>query len=499
MSFDRSIRLYTADQARELDRQITDHGLTGLELMRRAGMAAWRLLRQRWPDVASLSVLCGGGNNAGDGYVVAALARQAGLRVQVVALKAPQHLTGEAQGAWHMARDAGVHVTPWHPQLRLDGALVVDALLGIGVQGPLRAPYDAAIDCINRSNLPVLALDVPSGVNADTGQVEEAAVCADITMTFIGRKVGLYTGSAVDHVGECVFASLDASMRQIAQVPWQATLLNRDRIAHSLPRRRPSTHKGQCGHALVIGGRPGYGGATIMVAEACARLGAGLVSLATDEIHIAPALTRRPELMVRATRNAHDIKDLLDAADVIAIGPGLGQGAWGQGLMAAAVQRPAIKVIDADGLHLLRHLGAPHNDHQVLTPHPGEAAALLSCSVAEVQADRCAAVRELQSRYGGVVLLKGAGTLVAGEDGDGEVKVYLNPYGNPGMATGGMGDTLTGFITAMLAQGLSLLEATLTGTLLHGCAADKAAADAGERGLLATDLASFARRMANPQ
>ncbi|MCM2972860.1 NAD(P)H-hydrate dehydratase [Larsenimonas suaedae] len=496
---ERAIRLYSAEQSRALDQKAMEHGPSGFDLMQRAGHAAFNLIRKRWPEAGSLSILCGGGNNGGDGFVVAALARQSGLRVQCVALKPESALSGEALEAWQLASAAGVVMTPWSPDVALDGALIVDALLGTGIAGTLRTPFDAAIERINGAGVPVLSLDVPSGVNADTGQVVDVAIVASLTVTFIGRKLGLYTGDAVDHVGECVFAGLEVG-QYLNGVDYQATLLSRDRLSQRLPARKPSTHKGQCGHALVIGGQPGYGGASIMVAEAAARLGAGLVSLATDEVHVAPALTRRPELMVRPTRNAHDIHDLLEACDVIAIGPGLGRGAWGEGLMAAALASNRPAVIDADGLHVMQALNLMPTAPHVLTPHPGEAAALLGWSIADIQADRLAAVRALKARFGGTVLLKGAGTLIAGTcPMTGDEVVYLNAFGNPGMATGGMGDTLTGFITALLAQGLSPLEAALNGSLLHALAADEAARDDGERGVLATDLASYARRLANPQ
>ncbi|WP_445621176.1 NAD(P)H-hydrate dehydratase [Kushneria sp. Sum13] len=492
-------RLYSAQQVQALDQRTVAQGVPGFTLMMQAGQAALDELLKRWPETRRLCILCGSGNNAGDGYVIAALAYQKGLTVQVLALRAPHELQGEAACAVHLARESGVTIDDWHSgfEIPFETDVIIDALLGTGTRGEIRPPFDSAIACINAAPQPVMALDIPSGLNADTGALLGETVEADLTVTFIARKFGLYTGQAPDVTGEIVLAPLSVSEATLSDSDHTGELLVPERLQITLPRRRPTTHKGDCGHLLVVGGQPGFGGSTIMSAETAARLGAGLVSLATASVHIPPALTRCPEMMVHEARNGLDIESLIDRATAVLIGPGLGQGAWGQGLMQAVMRAPGPRLIDADGLHLLAAgYAGERRDNWILTPHPGEAAMLLGCSVPEVQADRYQAALALQRRYGGVIVLKGAGTLVVG--GETPAECFISPFGNPGMASGGMGDVLGGMIASLLVQGLSPLEAAASGVLIHGLAADDAACDQGERGLLASDLACYARRRANP-
>ncbi|MFC0336223.1 NAD(P)H-hydrate epimerase [Kushneria avicenniae] len=492
-------RLYSAGQVQALDQSTIAQGVPGFTLMMQAGRAALDEIVRRWPAARRLCILCGGGNNGGDGYVVAALARRQGLEVQLLALRAPDQLQGEAGEAVRFARESGVIIENWHQDVEIpvDTDVIVDALLGTGTRGEIRAPFDDAIACINRSSAPVVALDIPSGLNADTGALLGETVEAVLTVTFIARKFGLYTGQAPDVTGEIVLAPLAVAESTLSESDYVGELLEAARLQGTLPRRRPTTHKGHCGHLLVVGGQPGFGGSTIMSAETAARLGAGLVSLATASVHIPPALTRCPEMMVHEARNGLDLESLVDKATAVLIGPGLGQGAWGQGLMQTVMNAAGPRLVDADGLHLLAAgYAGERRDDWILTPHPGEAAMLLDCSVAEVQADRYQAALNLHRRYGGVIVLKGAGTLVIG--GEGPEACFISPFSNPGMASGGMGDVLGGMIASLLVQGLSPLEAAASGVLIHGLAADDAAREHGERGLLASDLACYARRRANP-
>ncbi len=486
--------LYRADQVRELDRRTIAAGIEGFALMQRAAAAAWQSLKARWPGVRSLSVLCGGGNNGGDGHVLTALATAEGLAVQRILLKPLDELTGDARRAADMATAAGVQAEPWRPDLALEGEIVVDALLGTGLGGEVRGEVREAIEAINASGLPVLAIDIPSGLHADTGAVLGTAVRASRTVTFIGDKLGLHTGAAPARVGEVDFRALGVEADAEADLVPAARLLDAGLIAAWLPPRARSAHKGDFGHALVLGGAPGFGGAALLAAEACARLGAGKVSLATAPAHVAASLVRRPEVMVHGIRGAGDLAGLAERADVLVVGPGLGQGSWGQGVLQAALAAGRPLVVDADALNLLAtRVTGQYREEWVLTPHPGEAARLLGLSAAEIEADRPAAALALQRRYGGVVVLKGAGSLVAGPEG-----LAVCPYGNPGMASGGMGDALSGILGALLAQGLPLEPAARLGVLVHALAADMAARQGGERGLLAGDLASCARILVNP-
>ncbi|KXS38685.1 MAG: hypothetical protein AWU55_1276 [Halomonadaceae bacterium T82-2] len=489
--------LYLAEQVREIDRRTiaadTASALPGFTLMRRAARAAYAELRARWPEARRLSVVCGGGNNGGDGYVLAALAAAEGLTVQLLAVRDPANLDGDAARAHELARLAGVEALAWSPDVTLSGEVVVDALLGTGLGGTVREPFDAVIATLNASGRPILAIDIPSGLAADSGRVLGCAVRADLTVTFIADKLGLHTGQAADQVGELAFRDLGVIAEAHEDLVPAAECLGAEIVGEALPPRARSSHKGDFGHVLVVGGAPGFGGAALLASQTAARLGAGKVSLATAPEHVAASLTRTPEVMARGVRGVSDARPLLDGADVIVVGPGLGQGAWGQGLLQAALEAGKPLVVDADALNLLVTCWpGTRRDDWLLTPHPGEAGRLLGCSGREIQIDRLAAVKRLQAERGGTVILKGAGSLVAGPEG-----VGLCPFGNPGMASGGMGDVLSGLLGALVAQGLTLEVAGRVGVVLHARAADRAVAERGERGLLAGDLASYARILAN--
>lgn len=488
--------LYHAAQVRDIDRRIiaSQEGGEGFGLMQRAASAAYQQLRRQWPQARHLCVVCGAGNNGGDGYVIAALAARDGLDVTLIAVRPPEELKEDAARAHAMAQAESLKAQPWQAGMFLAGDVVVDALLGTGLGGEVREPFASAITAINDSGLPVLAVDVPSGLSADTGGVLGTAVEADMTVTFIADKVGLHTGRAADHVGRVVYCPLDIDPLAQADIEPQADLLDAELVHEALPARRRSSHKGNYGHLLVIGGAPGFGGAALLASQAGARLGAGKVSLATAPEHVVASLIRTPEIMARGVRGVSEAQPLIDMADVIVVGPGLGKDAWGQGLLQAALDSGRPLVIDADGLNLLAlYWPDLQRDNWLLTPHPGEAGRLLESDGGEVEVDRLTAARELQQRRHGTVVLKGAGTLVTGPTG-----TAICPYGNPGMASGGTGDVLSGMLGALIAQGLTIEQAARTGVTLHALAADKAAHEEGERGLLAGDLASYARTLMNP-
>ena len=489
--------LYLAAQVREIDRRIIDsrEGGDGFALMHRAAVAAYQQLRRQWPQAKHVCVVCGAGNNAGDGYVMAALAARDGLEVTIIAVRSPDELKGDAARAHGVAQAESLQARPWQEGMTFSGDVIVDALLGTGLGGEVREPFASAIAAINDSGLPVLAVDVPSGLSADTGSVLGIAIEADMSVTFIADKVGLHTGKAADHVGRVVYCALGSEPLTQEDIEPQAELLDSRVIHATLPPRRRASHKGNHGHLLVIGGAPGFGGAALLASQAGARLGAGKVSLATAPEHVGASLVRSPEIMARGVRGVSDAKPLIDVADVIVVGPGLGKEAWGQGLLQAALDAGKPLVIDADGLNLLAQYWPDlQRDDWLLTPHPGEAGRLLGSSGKQVEEDRLAAVRELQQRRRGAIVLKGAGSLVAGAEGIG-----VCPYGNPGMASGGTGDVLSGMLGALIAQGLTVEQAARVGVTLHALAADRAAEREGERGLLAGDLASYARSLLNPE
>ena len=462
-------------------------------LMQRAGLAAWHCALAHWPQARRIVVACGPGNNGGDGYVMGRHACDAGREVRVLRLPGHAARSEVAARAEREYREAGGQIEEFSGAI---GAadLVVDALFGIGLR---RAPDDAAaalVTAMNETAAPVLALDVPSGVDADTGHVPGVAVGAARTLQFLGAHAGLATGAALDHVGVREVATLDVDGNILPANEAIAEALGDDALRHFLPPRRRNSHKGKSGRVLCVGGDHGKGGAVMLCAEAALRSGAGLVDVATRAAHVQALLARRPEVMAHALDTADEVDDLAVAADVIAVGPGLGQDAWGRALFARLIDGDQALVIDADGLNLLAVSPRPLRAGIVLTPHPGEAARLLGNATHEVQAARRASARALCERYCCTIVLKGAGTVVASP---GRMPVIIDA-GNPGMAVGGMGDVLTGVIAALRAQGLEAFDAACCGALLHGAAGDIAARDGGERGLLPSDLLMPLRRLANP-
>ncbi|PRH81794.1 NAD(P)H-hydrate dehydratase [Arenimonas caeni] len=485
--------LYRAAQVRAMDRRAIEQlGVPAWELMQRAGAAAWRLLRGSWPQARRIGVACGPGNNGGDGYVLARLARAEGFEVHVVSPPGAHPRRDPARKALAAWREAGGRVESFDGMLP-EVDVWVDAIYGIGLA---RAPSDAVrslIERINASHRPVLALDVPSGLDADTGHAPGIVVEARLTLSFIAPKQGLYTGMARDVDGDVRVDRLDLPPIDTTAEPPSAWLVRDTDLSAWLAPRHANAHKGEHGHVLCVGGELGMGGAVRLCAEAALRTGVGLASVATRSAGVAALVAARPEAMTHAVEDSAALAPLLGRATVVAVGPGLGQGAWGRALLGAAVACGKPLVLDADALNLLA--AAPRPVPQaILTPHPGEAGRLLGMSTADVQADRYAAASALATRYQAVVVLKGAGTVVAAPA---RVPVVIGA-GNPGMATGGMGDVLSGVVAALLAQHLPPFEAAVAGALLHAAAGDAAARVDGERGLLPSDLFPHLRRLANP-
>lgn len=484
--------LYTAEQTRALDRcAIVDHQVPGITLMSRAARAAFDAMLAAWPEPERVQVVCGTGNNGGDGFLVADLAHKRGIPAVVYQLGDPQKIGGDALLARNQALANGVSIEPYEPGVLLGLGVVVDAMLGTGLGGDVRGAYLEAIEDINASGAAVLAIDIPSGLCADTGRVLGSSVRADLTVTFIGLKRGLFTLEAADYTGELAFSDLAVPPEIYRQVDSDCLRLELEDLLEQLPPRPVTAHKGLYGTVLVIGGDYGMAGAAAMAAEAALRCGTGLVRVATRPEHVAALVARTPEIMPMGVESGDDLAPLIEAADVLVVGPGLGQSPWSEYLLQAAVASGKPMVLDADGLNMLAagKVNIDQNSGLVITPHPGEAARLLDCSNPEIQGDRFAAARALQQRYGAVAVLKGNGSLVAGEG-----PMLLSDYGNPGMASGGMGDVLSGVIGSLMAQQLSPLEAAALGVCLHGTAAD-IAAEEGLRGLAATDLMPWLREL----
>jgi hydroxyethylthiazole kinase-like uncharacterized protein yjeF len=481
--------LYTAAEVRALDQAAIAGGIPGIQLMKRAGRATFECVQQRFPQVA-ITVYCGVGNNAGDGYVVAALAAQRRVPVQVIQVGAPEKLSGDARLAYEFALQEGVAMQAFSEAVAPTEGVIVDALLGIGLTGDLKPAFAAAIEQINSSGLPVVAVDIPSGLNADTGAVHNGAVHASLTITFIGTKRGLLTGRGPAVCGEVILADLAVPVDSSAGASATECLVTEDLLALLAP-RAADAHKGDFGHVMVIGGDTGYGGAALMAAEAAARTGAGLVSIATRPEHIPAILARRPEVMACGVVSGQELEPWLARPTVLVVGPGLGRSPWSEQMLQQAVKSGLPLVLDADALNILAAgrvvPEGTRRDNWLLTPHPGEAARLLGVNTADIQQNRFTSVQSIQHRYGGAVILKGAGSLVAGKDS----VVGVVTAGNPGMASGGMGDVLSGILGGLIAQGLTMTTAARLGACLHASAADLAAGEVGQRSLLATDVIPY--------
>lgn len=462
------------------------------ELMERAGAVAFAIMEDSWPQALKILVLVGQGNNGGDGYVLARLAKTQGLQVTLCCANPDKALSGDAA----TARQAYLHIggteSLWQEMDFGEFDLLVDALLGTGLSGQLRAPYTEIIAKINQSEVPVLSIDIPSGLAADTGQWLGDAVQADHTVTFVGIKQGLCTGLGKQATGELHLAELQIEQAFEPLARATAQLVDFTQLA-SLAKRPLASHKGHFGRLLCIGGNQGMPGAIRLSAEAALRCGAGLVRVYCHPSSQLAVSSGRAELMV----SSDELAEHLQWASSIVIGPGLGQNDWAQevfGLVLSHLKdhdKPLL--IDADGLTLLANYTAkPELDVLVLTPHPGEAAKLLDCTSAEIEGDRFSAACTLASRYGATIILKGAGTIIQNT-----THTWICQDGNPGMASGGMGDVLSGVAGALLAQGMDKKQAALYATCIHGRAADLAAQQGGERGMLASDLFVYLRQLVN--
>jgi len=485
-------RLYAAAGVRELDRRtINEFGVPGYDLMCRAGAAVFAQIRQRWPG-RLLVVVCGAGNNAGDGYVIARLALEAGYPVRAHAVVDPERLLGDASQAARDFSAAGGTIEAWSSVSACEHAVIVDALLGTGLDRNVDGVFAQAVSAINQASVPVVAVDTPSGLNVDTGTIMGAAVCADLTVSFVGMKAGMLTASGPALCGEIVFDDLDIPTEAGDGVPLRARLITSEQIETALPPRPADAHKGDSGHVVVVGGGVGMPGAARLAGEAALRAGAGLVSVATLPAHVPVIAAGRPELMCHGVTRAADLVPLLRRATIVALGPGLGRTDWSREMADAVFASALPLIVDADGLNLLAE-SPRHRDDWVLTPHPGEAARLLGIDTATVQHDRFDCVSRLARRFGGTIVLKGAGSLVQTASDT----PWLCAAGNPGMAVAGMGDVLTGIVAAIAAQSGDLSLAARCGVWAHARAGDLAAGTR-PRGLLASDLFDAIRLPVNP-
>ena len=493
------VNLYSAEQVRELDRiAIEDFDILGYTLMHRAAMFSYQKLKEKWPKTKSISVICGGGNNAGDGYVLAGLAKEDGKAVTVFHLLDPATLKGDAATAYKYLQASGIESSKYVGQDLSDADVVVDALFGTGLDRDIEGEFYDVINTINSLNTSVMSIDIPSGLNANNGNIMNIAVNAQLTCTFIGLKQGMFTNNGLQCCGEIKFNDLDVPEDVYRELNVSDQIIQRlelDYLKKVLKPRTKNAHKGKFGHVLVVGGDEGYLGAARMAAEAAARVGSGLVSIATRKTHAGLLSTVRPEIMSKGVESIEELIPLIQKANVIVIGPGLGQSEWAKLLLARVLESELPLVIDADALNLLSD-GFCEQDQAsanwVMTPHPGEAARLLNIDSKTIQSDRYQSITSLHENFPGPVVLKGSGSLVSDTEGN----VFVCDMGNPGMSSGGMGDVLSGVIAGFIAQGIEINHATKLGVCVHAKAGDLAA-KSGERGLMAMDLMPHLRNIVN--
>jgi len=508
-------------------------GVSMFSLMEKAGSAIFEQIKICYPKLNSLLIVCGKGNNGGDGYIVARLAQQDKISVTTLALTAKAAIKGDALTALKQLENVGGDVVFSQNENDLmmankqidefEGDLIVDCLFGIGLTGQFSPALKTVVNKLNANNADILSVDVPSGLSAETGNVygdHEDAIIAKQTVTFIALKKGLFTGQAANYIGELLFADLGLGELFRQQVSTVVYLQNKNNLPQ-LIERKPTSHKGNIGSILAIGGNQGMPGAIRLTAESALRSGTGLLSVCCHSSNQSIIFNGRPEMMF-APCDADKLVNFpaYNNAKVIVIGPGLGQDQWAQQLFHLVINEPHKKqplvVIDADALHFLS-VTPQHNDAWVLTPHPKEAASLLNSTVEQVELDRFSAVKSIAIKYGGICVLKGAGSLIS----DGH-KVWINTSGNAGMATGGMGDVLSGIIAALLLQKSDLinkiesvnechydnqqsdiasldleLDAVRLAVYIHGKAADNIASRNGQRGLLASDLMIEIQKLVN--
>ena len=501
------VPLYSAQQVQALDaRAVQQMNAKGYELMEQAGEAAFMALLSEWPSVRQLIVLSGKGNNGGDGFVVARLAKQHEIDVQLVLSCDEGELTGTAEIAAQDTFAEGIEVIgindiQW-PQPQ-DGCVIIDALLGTGLKQDIKGDLLMLIEQVNHSGLPVLSIDVPSGINSTTGALQGNAIHASTTISMIAYKQGLFTGAGPVFSGKVRLAPLSVDKKLVqAEIP-SSHLVNWQHAQKKplFAARKLDAHKGHFGHVMIIGGERGYGGAISLATGAALKSGAGLVSVATRNEHVPAILSSYPEAMVHGVGSGQDLQPLLDRADVIVIGPGLGQSYWGEQLLQQVMKLNTPVLLDADALNILAKGRIKHNLSQrvsVITPHPGEAARLLGSDSTQLQYDRFAAAKQLSQRYESCVVLKGLGSLICTND-----LVSICSDGNPGMASGGIGDVLSGIVGSLLAQQTAqeqnmsppeVHDLVCSSVCLHSAAADEAAKE-GQVGMLASDVINSLKQL----
>ena len=502
------MKIVTAEQMRALDKRATDqYGIPSLLLMENAALSVFIAAEEMLGDINGkrVVVIAGPGNNGGDGFAVARHLHNNGADIFIAYFGDRDKAKGDALINIEITEKMGLPIEPLKDAETLQDCLVntdliIDALLGTGIQGEVRPLYAEVISGINSSGVPVLSVDIPSGVNADTGEICRTAVFADVTVTFALPKIGLFTYPGAERVGDLIVADISIPAEALEDNDSQVYVLD-ERIARSYwPVRRPDSNKGTFGNLAIVAGSVGMTGAATLSAEGALRIGTGLVTVAVPqslndimEVKLTEAMTipvKEGKSRAFGHASLEQVFEIISKRDAVVIGPGFGRNEDTITFTLELIRgltRPAI--IDADALFaistdidVLKQRAAPI----IITPHPGEMANLLGTTVADVQSNRLEVARTFASEYNIVVVLKGAGTVIASPTGD----AYINTTGSPGMATGGTGDVLSGMIGGLLAQGLEPFNAAAVGVYLHGLAGEIVAEELGEAAMIASDLAN---------
>lgn len=490
---------YTASQCHQLDAlALKQLKLSEIQLMNRAAVSLYSALETHWPEARKISVYCGPGNNGGDGYLLAVKANQAGRQVRIFALSKPKSIAARAAMNLAIHQNIRLNFIDQNPAESIDAHadLRVDALFGMGLKRPIQAPLTNLIEHLNAAPVPIFSVDVPSGINSDTGAVMGTAIHATRTHSVVARKPGLYTGDAPDFTGNIGHDDLAIPDGVFSTLSPNYVLLDGADLRKILPDAPITSHKGDFGHIAVVGGQPGMLGAIILAASAAARSGAGRVTVHSFDTHINAIAQANPVLMTRAIMDNGRLR-FPKTTNAVVLGPGLGIKArlkpsrrrknWSKQVFLTTIKFTSEKalpmVLDADGLNLLALLGG-HYSKWVLCPHPKEAARLLHCQVSEIQKNRAKACRLIAKKYGGVCVLKGKGTLISAADG----LVAICPLGNWGMATAGSGDVLSGIVGAFLGLGLKPYPAACAAVWVHSRAGDIVAQKTSKRSMIASDI-----------
>ena len=493
------MKLYTASETRKIDNlAIKAKGISGYSLMQMAAEFTLDVILREFSPVEELIIFCSKGKNSGDGFLLGSFAKEFGLEVTIVMSNTSNVIKGVSRKAFEEMKDAKVKIisTKSVEKLKVSNkTVIVDALIGTGLKGNLRNNIKESILSLNKLGvkLPVLSLDIPSGVNPDTGDADDIAVYADITATFVAQKRGCFTSVGKKFSGEIIYSDLEIPKNLFSKITSTSYVVDYENSISKAVYREQDAHKGHFGNVVIVGGDRGLGGAGLLSSRAAVYSGAGLTSLVTRPEHVSASLVSCPEVMVKGVDSGQDIEEHLVKPDVIAIGPGLGQSAWSEQMIQRvfweAEKRDVSVIMDADALNLLTKLKLSSDlpKRLILTPHPGEAARLLNTSVAVIESNRFSAAAKIQKKFNATVVLKGSGTVICHKSG-GTQKWGICDSGNPGMATGGMGDVLTGIIAGLLAQGLTLKEAAEAGVDIHAKAADQASLEFGEAGLTSSDV-----------